>query len=140
MVTPSVKPTFTELEEDVEFKKDLHTACRGAAARANYLAADRIDCQFSCKEICRSMARPTAHSWKALTLLCRYLVGAPKLIYRSTKKDQNGAKPNGRKEHVYDGKLTSPGKNGGHERRTTRGQKEDFGLEQTLPKDQRRLG
>ena len=82
MVTPSVKLTFKELEEDLELEKSLHTAFRGAAARANYLAADRIDCQYSCKEICRSMAKPTAQSWKALKRLCRYLVGAPRLVYR----------------------------------------------------------
>ena len=82
MVTPSVKPSFTELEEDVELRTDLHTAFRGAAARANYLAAGRLDCQYACKEICQSMAKPSAQSWKALRRLCRYLVGAPRLIYR----------------------------------------------------------
>ena len=37
VATPSVKPTFTQLEEDVELAKHLTTAFRGAAARGNYL-------------------------------------------------------------------------------------------------------
>ncbi len=81
MATPGVKPTFKELEEGDEFPKDLHTAFRSASARSNYLAADRIDCQFACKEVCRWMANPTAQSWRALKRLCRYLNGAPRLVY-----------------------------------------------------------
>ena len=59
MATPGVKATFRELEEDADFPRTLHTAFCGAAARGNYLAADRIDAQFACKEICRYMANPT---------------------------------------------------------------------------------
>ncbi len=81
MATPSVKPTFTELEADESLAEKLHTAFRGSAARGNYLAADRIDSQFSCKEICRWMSKPTQQSWKALKRLCRYLSGQPRLVY-----------------------------------------------------------
>ena len=81
MATPSVKPTFTELEADESLAEKLHTAFRGSAARGNYLAADRIDGQFSCKEICRWMSKPTQQSWKALKRLCRYLSGQPRLVY-----------------------------------------------------------
>ena len=81
MVTPGVKPTVIELDEDSEFPKHLTTAFRGAAARANYLAADRLDVQFACKEVCRWMARPTAHAWKALKRVCRYLISCPRLVY-----------------------------------------------------------
>ena len=31
---------------------------RSMAARANYLAADRVDMMYSTKEICRGMAKP----------------------------------------------------------------------------------
>ena len=41
--TPSVKATFSELEEDAGLPPSVHTAFRGAAARANYFASDRID-------------------------------------------------------------------------------------------------
>ena len=75
--TPSVKPSFQDLEADVELKALLHTAFRGAAARGNYLAADRIDAMFACKEVCRWMSRPTEHSWQALKRICRFLKSAP---------------------------------------------------------------
>ena len=81
VVTPGVKPTFRELEDDAELPAHLVTAFRGSAARANYLAADRIDLQFACKEVCRWMARPTTHAWRALKRICRYLNGAGRLIY-----------------------------------------------------------
>ncbi len=57
------------------------TAFRGAAARANYLAADRTDCQFAAKEVCRWMSKPTEAAWRALTRPCRYLVGLPRMIF-----------------------------------------------------------
>ena len=74
MATPSVRATFSELEQDTELRPEMHKAFRGAAARANYLAADRVDSQFACKEVCRYMARPTVHAFQALKRLCRYLV------------------------------------------------------------------
>ncbi len=81
MATPGVKATFTELENEEELPARLHTAFRAAAARGNYLSADRIDCKFACKEACRWMSRPSMHSWKGLKRLCRFLNGLPRLIY-----------------------------------------------------------
>ncbi len=81
VATPGVKPAFKELEEDTPLPQDLHTAFRGAAARGNYLAADRIDGMFACKEVCRYMAKPSVHAWRALKRFCRYLISAPRLIY-----------------------------------------------------------
>ena len=62
MVTPGVKVTFHELEEDADLLRSLHTAFRGAAARGNYLAADRIDAQVACTEICKYIANPARHA------------------------------------------------------------------------------
>ena len=82
VATPGVKATFSELEQDsVDLAGDRNTAFRGAAARGNYLAADRLDVQFACKEVCRWMARPSLHAWKSLKRICRYLVRAPRLVY-----------------------------------------------------------
>ena len=81
MATPGVKATFTELEEDEDLPTRLTTAFRAAAARGNYLAADRLDVQFACKEVCRWMAKPSAQAWKALKRLCRFLNSAPRLVY-----------------------------------------------------------
>jgi hypothetical protein len=82
VATPGVKSTFTELEMDEELPSKLHTAFRGSAARGNYLAADRIDAQYACKEVCRWMSKPTAHAWTALKRVCRFLRGVPRLVYR----------------------------------------------------------
>ena len=87
MVTPSVKVTFSEHEVDEALPPHLHTAFRGAAARANYLAADRIDIQYSCKEVCRWMAKPTLQAWGALKRSCRFLNGLPRLVYTYPKQE-----------------------------------------------------
>ncbi len=89
-VTPGVKPTFKELEDDTSLPAHLVTAFRGAAARGNYLAADRIDVQFACKEVCRWMAHPSAHAWKALKRVCRFLNSMPRLIYEFRQQEVSG--------------------------------------------------
>jgi hypothetical protein len=81
VATPGVRVSFDQLEKDVELPQNLHTAFRGSAARANYLAADRLDCQFAAKEICRWMAKPSKTAWEALKRLCRYLVGLPRMVF-----------------------------------------------------------
>jgi len=81
VATPGVKPTFKELEEDTDLPTHLTAAFRSAAARANYLAADRLDLQYASKEVCRWMAHPTLHAWKALKRICRYLIRVPRLVY-----------------------------------------------------------
>ena len=82
VATPGVKATFQELEEEGSpLPSHLDTAFRGAAARGNYLAPDRIDLQYACKEVCRWMSKPSLHAWKALKRICRYLVRAPRLVY-----------------------------------------------------------
>ena len=55
---------------------------RGLAARANYLAQDRADIQYAAKEICRGMAQPTKGHVKKLRRLARYLIGAPRVIWK----------------------------------------------------------
>ena len=81
VATPGVKPTFKQLEEATEIPAHLATAFRGAAARGNYLAADRLDVQFACKEVCRWMSKPTVHAWEALKRVGRFLNAAPRLVY-----------------------------------------------------------
>ncbi|HJM58771.1 MAG TPA: Ty1/Copia family ribonuclease HI, partial [Planctomycetota bacterium] len=79
--TPGVRASFKEVENDEALPQRLHTAFRSASARGNYLSADRVDCQFACKEVCRYMASPTTESWKALKRLARFLAGVPRLVY-----------------------------------------------------------
>ena len=88
--TPGVKPTFQQLELDKELPPRLWTAFRGAAARANYLAADRLDGQFACKEVCRWMSKPTEHAWQALKRIGRVLRGSPRFVYTYPQQVANG--------------------------------------------------
>ena len=81
VATPGLRLSFEQVEKDVELPTRLHTAFRGTAARANYLAVDRLDCQFAAKEVCRWMSKPTEASWAALKRLCRYLVGLPRMVF-----------------------------------------------------------
>jgi len=81
VATPGIKETAAQLAADTDLEQNLHTTSRAAAARANYLAADRPDVQFSAKEICRCMSSPTASAWAALKRLVRYLVGLPRLVF-----------------------------------------------------------
>ncbi len=76
-----MKCSFHELEEDKPLEPRLCTPFRGSAARANYLAADRIDAQYACKDVCRWMSSPTGRFWQALTRVWRYFAGAPRLVY-----------------------------------------------------------
>ena len=87
MSTPGVKISYQEHTADVPLETKLFTAFRGSAARANYLSADRIDCQYACKEVCRSMATPTQQSWKALKRIGRYLCGKPRLVYSYRRQE-----------------------------------------------------
>ena len=87
--TPGVRAAASQVLSEQPLDVKYHTAFRAAAARANYLAQDRPDCQFTCKEICRWMAHPTTGSYEALKRLCRYLVGAPRLVWRYDYQDSS---------------------------------------------------
>ena len=80
--SPGIRSTAAEVLEEKPLEARLVTAFRAAAARGNYLAQDRPDCQFATKEICRYMAKPTDGSWQALKRLCRYLVGLPRMVWK----------------------------------------------------------
>ena len=55
---------------------------RRLAARANFLAQDRVDIQFSVKEIARFMAKPTVRAWALLKRVWRYLKLRPRMVVR----------------------------------------------------------
>ena len=50
--------------------------------RGAYLAQDRADIQFACKELARRMSAPTQDDWAALKRLVRYLVYRPRVVVR----------------------------------------------------------
>ena len=73
--TPGQKPIVDNLKNDKALSVEDHTMFRALAARANYLAQDRIDLQFSAKEVCRFMSAPTETSKEALRWLGRFFLG-----------------------------------------------------------------
>ena len=60
---------------------------RSTAARANYLALDRPDVAFAAKELCRRMSAPRQQDRQALRRLCRYLLGAPRVVYHFARQE-----------------------------------------------------
>ena len=79
--TPGLKETAAQVAEDTPLEHRPHKPYRSSAARANCLAADRVDVQFASKEVCRWMSAPTCSGWTGLKRLTRFLCGMPRLVY-----------------------------------------------------------
>ena len=62
---------------------------RGIAARLNYLAQDRADLQYACKEASRRMSKPRDDDWRLLKRIGRYLAGAPRFSQRFDWQDED---------------------------------------------------
>ena len=88
-VTPGLKQLPEQIASDQPLTPERFRAFRGLAARANYLSADRPDCQSAAKEICRWMSSPTELAMTALKRLGRYLIGKPRLVFRYPYQDAN---------------------------------------------------
>ena len=58
---------------------------RAMVARANYLAQDRMDLQYTTKELSRRMSRPSAEDVGRLKRLVRYLAGAERVVQRYSR-------------------------------------------------------
>ena len=80
--TPGVKITKDQLAQEEELAPEKKSPYRAIVARANYLSADRPDCQFSAKEVCRWMSNPINLFLRAVKRLGRYLKGKKRLIYK----------------------------------------------------------
>ena len=78
--TPAVRPSMGSIQADKKLAEEKITHFRTLAARANYLSADRPECQFAAKEILRFMAEPTALSAEALKRMGRHLVQYPRRV------------------------------------------------------------
>ena len=88
---PSVKETIEEVmdeERDSPLSPEETKEFRALAARANYLAMDRPDIQFSVKEVCRDMAAPSRSSWSKLKRAARYLLEFPRLEWKFSDEDE----------------------------------------------------
>ena len=71
-------------EKDDEEQLDVRNTKKFQAlvARANYIAQDRSDIQYSVKELARSMSCPTQRSWRGLIKLGKYLKTHDRSGYR----------------------------------------------------------
>ena len=58
------------------------TRYRGIAARLNFLAQDRVDLQYACKEASRRMAKPQLSDWAIMKRTGRYLVGCQRYVQK----------------------------------------------------------
>jgi hypothetical protein len=71
-------------DEGEDMDKAEASEFRALAARANFLALDRLDIQFAVKELCRSMSAPKQGNWGSLKRLARYLLERPRVIWNFT--------------------------------------------------------
>ena len=74
--------TSEEAARDQTLNPEKHTAFRAVAARSNYLSADRPECQFAAKEVCRWMSAPTHQGAAALKRVGRFLEGKRRLVLK----------------------------------------------------------
>ena len=78
--TPEGMPSVPTAAGSVPMVARDATKYRALTARLNYLAQDRIDLQFPCKEASRRMSRPCQDDWQMLKRIARYLRGAPRFV------------------------------------------------------------
>ena len=74
-------------EEEGELLPQDARRFRSIAARCDFLAADRIDIQFACKEVCRRMSVPCESDWKMLKSIARYLRSHPRVLLQYKNQD-----------------------------------------------------
>jgi hypothetical protein len=81
VTTPGVKETVPRSEDDATnplMYGEEASSYRGLAARANFLAQDRLDLQYASKELSRWMAVPRQGDWEAMKRFGRYLLLKPR--------------------------------------------------------------
>ena len=86
--SPGIKQELTEEGEEDLLEPREQTKYRAVAARANYLAQDRTDLQFSVKECSRHQANPNREGLEKIKRLARYLVKSPRWA-KKIKYQQN---------------------------------------------------
>ena len=77
-------------EEETLEKKLEQRAFRTNGAGLNYLSQDRNDIQYAVKEICQVMSTPTVEGGAKIKRTVRYLVGAMRLVWKYTEKEDDG--------------------------------------------------
>ena len=69
-----------EEDEGGELNPREASKFRSITARCNFLATDRIDIHYGCKEICRKMSSPQRDDWKLLKRMARNLRSRPRML------------------------------------------------------------
>ena len=90
MVTPGVMVLAHQVEVEAEIPESEHTRFGGLAARANFLAADRIDIIYAAKEVSRFVAKPSSLAMAALKRLGNYLQSHPRLVFSLPFQEAEG--------------------------------------------------
>ena len=73
--TPGVTTILIAEDDDPALKPESATKFRQIIARANFLAQDRMDLQYSVKEAARGMAVPRQSDYEKLVRIAKYLFG-----------------------------------------------------------------
>ena len=76
-------------EEETLEEKWEQKEFRSKGARLNYLGQDRSDIQYAVKEICQGMSKPTVEGRTKIKRAVRYLVGAKRLVWKYTEKEDD---------------------------------------------------
>ena len=79
VATPGTRDKLTP-EGERTLEGATATLCMSMVMRLNYLAQDRPDIQFACKELARGMSSPTEGHWQQLKRLGRYLIHKPRMV------------------------------------------------------------
>lgn len=80
--SPATKVSAEELERgSTLLSREQAKVYRSVAMRLQYLAQDRPDIQFPCKERARFMSQPAERDLVALKRIARYLISHPRLIW-----------------------------------------------------------
>lgn len=70
-------------DSDIQLDGQEVRMFRSIAARCLYLCLDRLELQFSVKEMCRLMSNPTISSWKKLHRVSKFICACPRLVWDS---------------------------------------------------------
>lgn len=75
----------TKMEKDADerlLNLDGRAVYRSATMRLSYVAQDRADIQYACKELARHMQEPTEWDLQQLKRAVRYMIGAGRVVQR----------------------------------------------------------
>ena len=89
--SPGVKQELDEDGEEDLLEPREQTKYRAVAARANYLAQDRSDLQYSVKECSRHQANPNREGLEKIKRLARYLVKCPRWTIKFKYQQNTGS-------------------------------------------------